>query len=453
MRGWRTRHEHERSIFRDALRRCLPARAGAAMGNVLKIAGRNLLRYRRRTLLTSALVVLGIVAVMVFVAVAGSFKAMMVGQITDSMLGHLQVHRRGYVASIENLPLNLNMTSALVDQVAGVLAARPEIEAWAPRVKFGAGFSNFAETTNIRIVGIDPARELAVTPLASGRVRGARAGDRFVERGQVLVPVLLASGLGVKVGDTVVLVATNKDGSVNGKTFVVAGELESVTGPGGRDGYIHIDDARELLRMSGAEVSEIAVRVRDPQAAERVAESLGPLLDAPAGKGEMKKKQGAPAPGVEIHAWQRLTPFANIARMIDVMTLFIKIMLVSIVLISVMNVMVMAVYERIREIGTLSAIGTPPGRILSLFLAEGLILGVLGAAAGSIASLAAIEALKAAHITFSFGQQQGLLLAPQIGAADVAVICAMVVLVAVVASLQPAWKASRMDPIQALRHV
>jgi putative ABC transport system permease protein len=128
-------------------------------------------------------------------------------------------------------------------------------------------------------------------------------------------------------------------------------------------------------------------------------------------------------------------------------------MLVSIVLISVMNVMVMAVYERIREIGTISAIGTPPGRILSLFLAEGLILGVLGAAAGGVLSLAAIEALKAAHITFNFGQQQGLLLAPRIGAADVAIVSAMVVLVAVLASLQPAWKASRMDPIQALRHV
>jgi putative ABC transport system permease protein len=118
-----------------------------------------------------------------------------------------------------------------------------------------------------------------------------------------------------------------------------------------------------------------------------------------------------------------------------------------------MNVMVMAVYERIREIGTISAIGTPPRRVLSLFLAEGLILGVLGAAVGTILSLAAIYGLKAAQLTFNFGQQQGLLLAPSIGALDVFMISGIVVLVAVLASLQPAWKASRMDPIQALRHV
>ncbi|MCC6533100.1 MAG: ABC transporter permease [Burkholderiales bacterium] len=424
------------------------------MGNILKIAARNLLRYRRRTLLTSALVVVGIVAVMVFVAVAGSFKAMMVGQITDSMLGHAQIHRRGYVASIENLPLNMNMPQAMVEKVNAVLGAMAEIEAWAPRVKFGAGFSNFAETTNIRIVGIEPRRELAVTPLAAGRVRAAADPASFLKQGEVLVPELLARGMNVKVGATVVLIATNKDGSVNGKTFIVAGELESVTGPGGRDGYIHIDDARELLRMTAAEVSEIAVRFKNPAATERLVDALAPALGAMKGKDDKaKKKEGGAAAGIEVHPWQRLTPFANIANMIDLMTLFIKIMLVSIVLISVMNVMVMAVYERIREIGTISAIGTPPRRILSLFLAEGLILGVLGALAGSILSMAAIYGLGAARITFNFGQQQGLLLAPSIAPSDVAAISLIVVLVAVLASLQPAWKASRMDPIEALRHV
>ena len=423
------------------------------MINILKIAARNLLRYRRRSLLTSALVVLGIVAVMVFVAVAGSFKAMMVGQITDSMLGHLQIHRRGYVASIENLPLNLNMSPAMVQRAAAVLESRPEVLAWAPRIKFGAGFSNFAETTNIRVVGVEPQRELAVTPLSAGRVTSASGRAGFVGRGEVLVPVLLARGMGVKAGDSVVLIATNKDGSVNGKTFRVAGELESVTGPGGRDGYIHIDDARELLRMAAPEVSEIAVRLRDPDSTERLAMALAPALGARAAGKPMKQKEAGAGEAIEVHAWQGLTPFANIARMIDLMTLFIKIMLVSIVLISVMNVMVMAVYERIREIGTISAIGTPPGRILSLFLAEGLILGVLSALAGSLLSVAAIKALGAAGITFDFGQQQGLLLAPHIGTTDVLAICGTVVLVAVLASLQPAWKASRMDPIQALRHV
>jgi putative ABC transport system permease protein len=113
----------------------------------------------------------------------------------------------------------------------------------------------------------------------------------------------------------------------------------------------------------------------------------------------------------------------------------------------------MAVYERIREIGTIAAIGTPPRRILSLFLTEGLLLGVGGAALGTAISLAAIYALNIWKITFDFGMQQGLVLSPAISVKDVAIIAVLVVLMALVASLQPAWKASRMDPVRALGHV
>lgn len=415
------------------------------MVKILEIAARNLLRYRRRTLLTSLLVVIGIAAVLLFVAITGSFKSLMIGQITDSMLGHLQVHRRGYVASIESLPLNLNMPPKMAAQAAKALDDNAEVEAYAPRVKFGAMFSNFTETTSVRVNGVDPERESRVTPLLAGRQLDGERGGPLVKRGEMLIPVLVARGLQVKAGDTVVLVATNKDGSVNGKTFLVRGTLESATGPGGRDGYIHIDDARELLRMAQPEVTEFAVRVKNHERAERVNAAIA---DALAG---LKNQKGVPA--LEVHPWQRLTPFANIARMIDVLTLAIKIMLVSIVLVAIMNVMVMAVYERIREIGTIAAIGTPPRRILALFLTEGLLLGVLGSVVGTAVSLAGIHALNLWKISYNFGQQQGLLLAPSIGTQDVLSIAGMVIVVAVLASLQPAWKASRMDPITALRHV
>jgi len=425
------------------------------MLNVLKIAIRNLARFGRRTLLTFTLITLGIVSVLLFVAVAGSFKAMMIGQFTDAVLGHLEVHRRGYVASIDNLPLNLNMQPETVEKVERVLKASPAIEAYSERVKFGAMFSNFTETTSIRVNGIDPARETATTPLLPGRiVEGSRTGA-LLNPGEILIPVLLARGMKVKTGDTVVLVATNRDGSVNGKTFTVRAILESVTGPSGRDGYVRIEDARSLLRMAQPEISEIAVRLRNPAQLDRVYAQLSQELTGSAGSGGkpggMAGKSGGS--GLEVHTWAALSPFSNIANMIDLLTVFIKIMLVSIVLISVMNVMVMAVYERVREIGTIAAIGTPPGRILSLFLTEGLLLGLGGTALGIAISLGAIYALNVWKLTFDFGQQQGLVLSPAIGVKDVAVIAGMVVLMALLASLQPAWKASRMDPVRALGHV
>ena len=81
------------------------------MLKLVKIAVRNLLRYKRRTILTSSLISIGVMFVIVFVAASGSFKYLMIGQITDSMLGHLQIHKRGYVASIDSLPLTLNLNA------------------------------------------------------------------------------------------------------------------------------------------------------------------------------------------------------------------------------------------------------------------------------------------------------------------------------------------------------
>jgi putative ABC transport system permease protein len=415
------------------------------MLKVVRLAVRNLTRYGRRTALTGALIVIGVVAVLLFVAVTGSFKTLMVGQITDSYLGSLQVHRRGYVASIDTLPLNLNMAPGMATKVDEALKAMPEVQAASPRVKFAAMFSNFVETTSIRVNGVDPDREGATEPLLAGRVRNAIREGALLERGEILVPTLLATGLKVKPGDTVVLVATNHEGSVNGKTLVVRGTLESATGPGGRDGYIHVDDARELLRMATPQVSEFAVRIGD------LAQVDGVIARLDAAFADLRNPQGRSA--LEVHSWQQLSPFANIAKMIDLMTLFIKVVLIAIVLVSVMNVMVMAVYERVREIGTIAAIGTPPRRILSLFLSEGLVLALGATMVGVLISIVAVYVLNRAGITYSFGQQSAILLVATLRALDVATVAAMVIAIGVLATLQPAWKASRMDPIQALRHV
>lgn len=414
------------------------------MFNIIKIAIRNLLRYKRRTLLTSSLITLGVLSVLLFISVSGSFKNMMISQITDSMLGHLQIHQKGYLASIDTLPLNRNLQEKQVVKLEELLKANTAIEAYSPRIKLGAMFSNYTETTNIRLNAISPDQEVQTMPALLHRiVKGDKEG--LLKQGEIIVPELLAKGMKVDVGDGVVLVATNKDGSVNGQSFVVRSIIEGVTGPGGRDGYMHLEDARTLLRMEGKEVSEVAVRLKDMGQLDNVFTALNTILEP------IRNKMDKPV--FEVHTWEKLTPFANIAKMIDLMTLFIKIMLVAIVLVSIMNVMVMAVYERINEIGTIAAIGTSPGKILSLFLAEGLLLGVFGTLLGIVLSLVTIAALKAAHLSFNFGQQQGIILSPSIAPTDLVSVALIVIAIAVLGSLQPAWKAARMDPITALRHV
>ena len=212
--------------------------------------------------------------------------------------------------------------------------------------------------------------------------------------------------MGVGTGDTVVLVANNKDGSVNGMTFKVVGLIENLMGPGGRDGYLHIDDAAALLRMEAREVSEIAVRINDFDRIDVVTAALRNAL------GSMTNNQNKPM--VELHTWWQLTPFYNVVRMINIMTLGIRAILIAVVLISVLNVMMMSVYERVREIGNLAAMGTPPGRILGLFVAEGFCWG-FQRTAGAVIGLLILWILNLKGVSVAFGgAKQVFILAPSI---------------------------------------
>jgi len=249
--------------------------------------------------------------------------------------------------------------------------------------------------------------------------------------------------MNVKVGDTIVLVANNKNGSVNGINLKVAGIVGQVMGPGGRDGYIHIEDAKKALRMNNElEISEIVLRLKDVEKLGVAEKSLQPLL-------EKLNKEGKPI--LEIHTWQQLSPFYNIIKMIDVMNISIQIILISIVLISILNVMIMSVFERVREIGTIAAMGTPPLTIVKLFLCEGLMLGVFGAVVGSILSLGIVSILNRVQITYSVGQQSGLILTPSLGIYEILSVSIIVIVISLVASISPAIKASRLDPVEALR--
>jgi putative ABC transport system permease protein len=416
------------------------------MIKVLSLAIRNLLRYKRRTLLTGLLIAVGVLAVIVFTGLSGSFKRAIVGQITDSVLSHLQVHKKGYMASIDNLPLDRTIPEKPYKKLSEILSDTRGVAGFSPRIKFGAMLSNFAQTTNIRLNGIDPEKELSAVPLLPSRIKNPKDPKGLLTPGQVLLPEILAKGMGVGTGDTVVLVANNKDGSVNGMTFEVAGVVESLMGPGGRDGYLHINDAAALLRMETLEISEVAVRVTDFDALAGVADQINQVL-AP-----MTTPKGQPM--FEVHTWQQLTPFYNVVRMIDLMTLGIKIILIAVVLISVLNVMIMSVYERVKEIGTLAAMGTQPSRIMAMFVAEGFCLGLAGAVAGAVLGTGVLWILNLTGVEVAFGgANQVFELAPSVAPGEVISACGIVLLVSVIASLHPAAKAAALEPVDALRHV
>lgn len=412
------------------------------MRNIFKIAIRNLLRYRRRTALTASLIIVGLMFVLIFMSVAGSFRNMIIAQVTDSMMGHIQIHQKGYVASIDNLPLDCNLNPGSVQKLDAILNQDKLIEAYSERIKFVGMISNYQETTSIRLNGIKPEEEFKSVPLLTSRIT---EGEKDLKRGEIIVPILMAKGMNLKVGSPVVIVATNNDGSVNGKTLIVSGVMENVVGPMGRDGYIHFEDAVEILRMEKPEVSEVVVRLHDYKNLHGEEDKLKQILS--------KELNDKGKPIYEVHSWERLHPFANISSMIDIMMFFITIMLIAVVLISILNVMTMAVYERMREIGTVLAIGTLPSKISQMFLVEGLCIGIFGVLAGNLLSIIVIFVIKHLKITFSFLRMDGFVLNPQINPADFITVSIIVIIVSTLASLYPALKASSMDPVKTLRQI
>lgn len=410
------------------------------MNNIFKISYRNLKRNSRRTLLTSSLITLGVVFVLLYTALSGSFKSYMVGQITDSSMGHIQIHKKGYVASVETLPLDKNLNQTAIDFIEKELKNNPFIESYALKIKFGAMFSNFESTTNIRLNAIIPVQEFKTLPSLQKRVTGSQ-GD--FKTGEVLIPELLANGMKTKVGDTIVLVANNKSGSVNGINVKVSGVVGQISGPGGKDGYITLEDAKRVLRMGNEmQVSEIVVRLKDLNKLQEAKASLKPII-------EKQNKMGKDA--FEVHTWEQLSPFYNIIRMLDIMNLSIKIILISIVLISILNVMIMSVFERVREIGTIAAMGTRPSTIVKLFLAEGLMLGIFGSIVGSLLSFGIVFLLNKVKITYDFGRETGLVLTPVLSVGEALSVGVIVIVISLIASISPALKASRLDPVVALR--
>jgi len=347
---------------------------------------------------------------------------------------------------MDNLPLDMTMNEKAVGEIESIVKSNDEVLAFSERIRFGAAISNFDQTTNIRLTAVYPNMENATCPDLPKRIKNNKTDpSKFIEKGEIVVPANIAKGLHLEIGSDIVLIANNRNGSVNAMTLVVSGISENVMGPTGKDGYIHLDDASELLQdYDGKEITEIAIKLKEFNRLDEVYEELSHEILA------IKNQHGNEA--FEVTTWEQLSPFASIEKIVDLLIAIVKFVLISIVLMSILNMMMMSVYERVREIGTIAAIGTQPGKILSLFLVEGFSIGVISSIAGSIIALLILLILNLVKLNFTFGMMD-ISLAPTINAAEVVVTILIVVVISVISTLQPAIKASRLEPVDALRHV
>jgi putative ABC transport system permease protein len=402
----------------------------------LALAWRSVLRNRARSAFALAAVAFGVVAVLLSAGFTEwQFDALRESTIR-AQLGHLQITREGFF-SAGAADLNAFRLADKPDYVARLEAMR-HVRAVAPRLSFAGLVSRGDTTVSFLGEGVDPDKEREISDQLS-IIQGSELSSAD-PRGVILGEGLAAS-LGVEPGGSVVVLANTASGSVNAVEARVRGVFRTNTKAYDDAALrIPIGLARELLRAPGAH-------------------RLVVLLDDTARTGqvvaEVKALNIRLGEKLDVTPWESLADFYR--KTVDLFSrqmTVVKAIIQAIIVLSILNTMMMSVAERTGEIGTLMATGMRRRRVLKLFVTEGLVLGLIGGVAGLVVGFLLAKGISAVGIPLPPPPGSNRPFTGQIfvtgGVALNAVV--LTVLSATLASVYPAWKASRLNIVNALRH-
>ena len=402
-------------------------------------AGRAARRNRFISFISSVSMVgiaLGVAALIIVLSVMNGFQK----EVRDRMLGvlsHIEV---------------LAYTGAALDNPTGVqntLALQPQVLASAPFVLSQVLLAQGEDMRGALVRGIDPAQEVLVTDAVALMPPGVLAQLQPGTFGVVLGNEL-ARALGVKTGDNITLVAPGGQVTPAGvvprmKQLTVVGLLDS-----GHYEYdaslalLHMDDAQKIFRLEGP--NGIRVKLKDAQQARSVADELTPLL------GE----------DVVVRDWTRANRTWFAAVQIEKRMMFIILtLIVAVAAFNLVSTLVMTVTDKQADIAILRTLGASPGSIMGIFVVQGALVGVIGTLSGLLLGLLvafnigsivpAIErALGASFLPKDIYLISRMPSDPQW--ADIGPVVIIALVLALVATLYPSWRASRIDPAEALRH-
>jgi putative ABC transport system permease protein len=416
---------------------------------LLLLALRNLLRHKRRTFLTAAALVMGIALMVLGRAWTRAMEGAVVVPARRGTLGDVQVYRKdaaadegGHISFI--LPQNnYRLIEDPAALVTNVLQEEPRLQAGLARLMVGALVSNGESSMEAVLIGIDPRVRETVYPAV-----GLREGRHFApgEHG-VLLNRGVAKRLSASVGTRLVALGNTSDGRLSAVKLVVTG-LWTIPGLEAYEWgacYADIAAVQELLD-AGSGAGVVVFRQRD--AAD----------DASAIAADLNARFARDGTNRVAYSWEQMGgPFIGGMLLTRFIARIMDLVMAVIVAAGVTNTALMSVFERTREIGTLRAVGARRGRILGLFLLEGLMLGLAGAVGGAVLGAGLVLFFERAGIpAFSEAQRYsygGDYLFPSLVVADVVVVPATMLLVCLLAATGPAILAARRRPAEALRFV
>jgi putative ABC transport system permease protein len=409
------------------------------MGKSVTLAWRNMWRNWRRTAIALVAMVLGLI-LLLFVdgMIKGSDQAIF-GNAVRLYGGNLQVHAPGFRARAKRMPL---LPIADTDAVIQAARAQPGVIAASKRIATAGFVTSRGNSLPVAITAIEPGVEAPLSLQAENITHGRFLSDD--DGDAILIGRALADRLEVTVGDRVTLVGRRKNESMRQHTMIVVG-IYDLHAPDVEKGtvFIPLIDGQTLYNLRG-QTTEVAIFLRQVGGEDSVMATLQAQL-----------------PSHEVDTWQTLRPEIRQTMQTKLATSnFVGVVVLLIAAIGILNLMLMAAFERTREMGVLAALGMKGRQMIGLFLLEGALIGVVGAVIGCALGALLIGWVGQVGIDLGAASGMGEIMAlmgdrlyPSITPTNLFSRGLLVIVIAAIASLYPAWQASRREPAQALHHV
>lgn len=404
---------------------------------LIRVAWRNLWRQGRRSLITSSAMATAVAMCMATVCLSDGMYAQMGDVLVTQSLGHVQIHHPDF-PSRQQPHLSITGSDDLlerIDQLEGVTGATGRL--------FGSALIGGEEkTTGIRMIGVEPPRETSIVPLQDKMVEGRWLSDEPAM--EIVLGAKLAEELEVSLGEAVVVITQATDGSLANELYEVVGIVR--TGRGAIDrggGYLHLADMQALLAMHD-EIHEVLVIGEDPDLAGELKGPVEALADE----------------GLMVRTWSEADPItAQTMGMQDVAIFIFVGVIFAVASLGVLNTMLMAVFERTRELGLLKALGLTPFKITAMIVWEAIFLSlmasVLGGALGGLLDWYLVTTGLDFSVNGEGFEQMGVAFDPiikgQVKPKSIAIVLVMVFAISVLAALWPAARGALLRPVDAMR--
>jgi putative ABC transport system permease protein len=405
-----------------------------------KIAFRNISRNIRRSILSGSAIAVSAMSIVLLFALVGGMQVDMANNLKTYYTGEIRIRNAEFEKYERYNPLHL---SVALQSVSPVLEKNPAVETFAPRINFPASMYLGENNHAVMGAGVDFAKEAKSIDFSSIIKEG-----RLPEAGknEMLMGSVLAKELNLSLGDKVTLLSTTATRGSNAITLQLVGIASFPVAPLNASSlWAPLDRVQHFLKMEGA-AQEILIRVSEDTNEKAMALQI--KQDIAAATGEE----------LEVSAWKDLNTLYGMLEIAKVVYYFIGAFFLFLGSTVIINTTMMVIFERMREIGTLSALGMKGSELTRLFFLEGLFISIIGAGVGVILGMAITQYLGVAGLNFTDAMsgidlEISSILYPSLSIAKAFLIYIYAVAISSIATFIPSRRASKIQPVEALRYV